>query len=64
MKLHQMLSHILKTELKLCQRECKPEFEVVNLSDGVQEVRVALAACTVTGQSSQQGKSNVDWREI
>jgi hypothetical protein len=41
-KLHQMLHHILKTELKLCQRECKPEFEVVNLDDGSREVRVRL----------------------
>lgn len=42
MKLHQILHRILKTELKLSQRECKPEFEVVNLDDGSQEVRVRL----------------------
>ena len=48
MKLHQILHHILKTELKLVQRECKPEFEVVNLDDGTQEVRVRLTGTTTT----------------
>ena len=64
MKLHQMLSHILKTELNLCQRECKPEFELVNLDNGSQEVRVTLIDSSgniwtkpkggrLTGQTSQ-----------
>ena len=48
MKLHQILHHILKTELKLVQRECLPEFEVVNLDDGTQEVRVRLTGTTTT----------------
>ena len=42
MKLHQILTHILKTELKLVQRKCRPEFELVNLADGSQELRVRL----------------------
>ena len=42
MRLHQILNHILKTELNLCQRECKPKFDLVNLDDGNQEIRVAL----------------------
>lgn len=48
MKLHQILRHILKTELKLMQRECKPEFEVVNMGDGTQELRVRLTSPTTT----------------
>jgi hypothetical protein len=51
MKLHQILHHILKTELKLAQRECKPEFEVVNLDDGNQEVRVRLTSMTSENNS-------------
>lgn len=48
MKLHQILQHILKTELKLIQRECKSEFELVNMDDGSQEVRVRLTSPTST----------------
>lgn len=40
-KLHEILTHILTNEPKLADRECKPEFEVVNLDDG-QEFRVKL----------------------
>ena len=44
-KLHEILTHILENEPKLADRECKPEFEVVNLDDG-QEVRVRLTPPT------------------
>ena len=40
--LEELLHHILTNEPKLCQRECLPQFELVNLDDGGQEVRVAL----------------------
>jgi len=40
-KLHEILTHILENEPKLADRECKPEFELVNTDDG-QEVRVRL----------------------
>ena len=41
-KLHEILNHILENEPKLAERECKSEFELVNLDDGGQEVRISL----------------------
>lgn len=45
-KLHEILTHILENEPTLANRECKPEFELVNLDNGGQEVRVVLTPPT------------------
>jgi hypothetical protein len=50
-KLHEILTHILENEPKLAERECKPEFELVNTDDG-QEVRVVLVRPVINSQIS------------